>query len=523
MKIYYQLLKKQTLILSRFYKIAHGNEKERKTYIWIYAVITLGAGIFAFWWFRSIYGIALRLDSAQKILRILIHPLVTADILAIFLSSLIKDSGIVYTDQNTEILFSYPIKIRDIVLSKILFVYAGGLLLSLVLLIVPLHRYIAWSGDWLLYLPDILQLVILPAVPTLLGILTGRVIHGRLNRLVPIQSYIRGFLYLIALIGFLGFMFSFFSDRNFDNVYERFIAKNSFFQIHKWDFFSHTLQNYILLVLATLCSALLLLYIIKTYKRKCQSIQLSSFKTFSQEYYKKRIKVRALFLRERHRYYSTPVYLINTALGIIIILLFTIYTCFQSDQVMSWLNAVGQIYHVKDTSVLAAFVIGLMVVLTNTAYASISIEGRGHEILRGLPVSCKDILSAKYIFHLSLTLPVLFVSTVVLGITLKMKMAEAVLCFVLPAALSAFTGMLGLFMNALLPNYDWENVTYVVKQSPAAVFTLTISVALASGTFWMILKFFHHVTVMTSYIVAALYTLAAVIIKRRVLAAIMRS
>lgn len=56
--------------------------------------------------------------------------------------------------------------------------------------------------------------------------------------------------------------------------------------------------------------------------------------------YKKHEKVSALFRRELKRYFSTPVYLLNTMLGIVSLVLLTIYSCLKIDTVTMYLKLI---------------------------------------------------------------------------------------------------------------------------------------------------------------------------------------
>lgn len=166
----------------------------------------------------------------------------------------------------------------------------------------------------------------------------------------------------------------------------------------------------------------------------------------------------------------------------------------------------------KDTPVICAFIISLLITLTNVTYACISIEGHNHEILKALPISAKEIVMGKYLLHLLLTMPVIAITTLILGTVLEMNVSEWILCFVLPTAFTAFTGMLGLLMNLLFPNYEWENVTYIVKQSIPAIFTILMGLFIGGISFWTVMHFFNNLITIASYVLAGIFLFLAVVI-----------
>lgn len=188
--------------------------------------------------------------------------------------------------------------------------------------------------------------------------------------------------------------------------------------------------------------------------------------------YKKHAKNSSLFHRELKRYFSTPVYLLNTMLGLVSLALLTLYSCIKAENVILFLKLVGTSFKIENPSILLVFAVSLLTVLSNVTYASISIEGKQRELLKAYPLSMKEILLAKYMFHLSLTVPMIFICSILLGIVYRMNKSEYCLLFLLPTVFTLFAGVLGLFINLIFPNYEWENVTYIVKQSIAAIMTI---------------------------------------------------
>lgn len=128
-----------------------------------------------------------------------------------FLSALIKGSGILYLDKSIDLLFSYPIKIKTIVLSKLSYIYIWNVGISFLLLSVPLLCYDSLQkGNILFYIVDFLQVFLIPLVPTLLGVLLGNVLYRRLGNLFRVGSYSKSILYLVSFTVFFAFMIFFF-------------------------------------------------------------------------------------------------------------------------------------------------------------------------------------------------------------------------------------------------------------------------------------------------------------------------
>lgn len=228
--------------------------------------------------------------------------------------------------------------------------------------------------------------------------------------------------------------------------------------------------------------------------------------------YKKYAKIASLFHRELKRYFSTPVYLLNTMLGLVSLALLTLYSCIKAENVILFLKLVGTSFKIENPSILLVFAVSLLTVLSNVTYASISIEGKQRELLKAYPLSMKEILLAKYMFHLSLTVPMIFICSILLGIVYRMNKSEYCLLFLLPTVFTLFAGVLGLFINLIFPNYEWENVTYIVKQSIAAIMTILLSILMVGGSLWITIQFFAKHIVFVSYILVFLFALLTILI-----------
>ena len=514
MKTFYSLTKRQFLAITKVNKFLYGNTKEKKVYSSIFFAAALTVIILSFYWFRMVFHICVTFQSSQEILDYLLKPLVMVNVLMTFLSALMKGSGIIYLDKSIDLLFSYPIKTKTIVLSKLALVYLWNVCISIALLIIPLFRYVSLkSGNGIFYIIDFLQIFIIPIVPTLLGVVLGNILYRRLGNFFQSGSYSKSILYLVLFALFLTFMFFFFNTVDFNDLYKWIIAKIDFFdRAEKGMLFSHNHKEIIFSVFLIVVGIILTRCIIRRYKGDCEKLLYVENRKHMKTRYKRHTRLCSLFIRELKRYFSIPVYLLNTMLGIVSLILLTTYSCLKADTVTMYLQLIGLSFDVEDTSVLFAFVVGLLIILSNTTYASISIEGRQRELLKSYPISIKDLLLAKYLFHLTLTVPVVFICVTLISITFHMTVLEGCLLFIMPVIFSAFVGALGLFVNMIFPNYEWENVTYIVKQSLSAIVTILLSILIVGGALWIVMRFFNTQILLASYLLTFLFLLLTMLI-----------
>lgn len=512
MKTFRLLIKREFFQIFKFNKILHGERKERKKYISVLCTMIVAFLIFAVYWFRNIYQLCLEFQSQQELLIYLIRPLVILAVFSVFLSTFMKGSGVLYSDKSIDILFSYPIKVRNIVFAKLFFLYLWGLAITFALLIIPLIRYELMSYDILFSILDLVQILFLPVIPVLLGVILGYVLYRKLGNFFQSGSYIRSILYLSLFIGVMAFMFFVFNNIDFDFL-KALIEKEMSWNNNYGIFFSYESEAIILAFVMFLVGGLLVAYISKTYKSKCFRLQVfSKRKNAKKQLLKKSTKSRTLLKREMRRYFSTPIYVLNTMLGIVLLLLFTAYSFLKSDSILNYVKIIGNLFGIENISVIFVFIVSLLIILSNTTYASISIEGKHRDILKSLPVSLKELLLAKYQLHLLLTVPIICITSLVLGSIYQMNNIELALCLFLPITVSAFVGILGLFLNLLLPNYEWENVTYIVKQSIPAISTVFLSILIVGGSLWCLIRFFNHSILIASYILGVLYLIFTIIV-----------
>lgn len=503
MKIFKILIYKQAQEIFKFNTLFYGDKKEKKKYLLISCVVVLCIGVCGTYLFRNMYQICMGFGKPQEILEYLINPLGLLAFLLVFFSSFLKGSGILYSDRSSDILFSYPIKTICIVLAKIFFLYLWGVIISLAFLIIPIIRYAMLLHSVLFGILDCFQIFIFPIIPMLLGVISGYILYRYIRNICKSGVFIRSILSMVILFAFMLFMFFFFEKVDLNSIYRYIITKVDITYLVGGVFFTHEAGAALASIIALISGIVLIIYISKSYKKRYINLQINQQKGSTLNLsFKKNKKIYSLWKREIKRYFSIPIYLINTMLGNILLLLFVIYSSIESEKVTAYFNLVSGALGLQDSMVLYSYAMSLMIILTNVTYANISIEGKNREVLKSFPVSIKELLTAKYLFHLSLTVPTICLATIILGITYHMNSYEYFLCFILPLSFSAFAGALGLFINLLSPNYEWENIIYIVKQSIPAISTICLSCLIGGGMIWCIIKIFGHSIWIASYTVA---------------------
>ncbi len=199
----------------------------------------------------------------------------------------------------------------------------------------------------------------------------------------------------------------------------------------------------------------------KKSKYKAQKAKKSSLKT-------------ALLKKEFRRFFASPTYMLNCALGTLFMPALAIFAVIKSDVISQFIfeltEAMPKIAQCVPLFAVAA--VCMMSTLNDITAPSVSLEGKNLWIIRSLPVNTKDILDAKQMLHLLLTVPPAVISMVLLAIVTGSDIMTSVLMVLSVFSFVQLMSAIGLFLNLKKPNLDWTNETVPVKQSFSVVITL---------------------------------------------------
>jgi ABC-2 type transport system permease protein len=177
----------------------------------------------------------------------------------------------------------------------------------------------------------------------------------------------------------------------------------------------------------------------------------------------------ALLRKEAKRYFSSTLYLTNTAFGMILLLAAAVASLFVSPLALLGENEVMSVLPTSISVVGAAGLLLFVISMSNTACSSISLEGKTLWQLRVIPVDTKAVFQAKLALNYLLIFPIMTVSVILLSIGLSLSFAEGIALFLIAAATGAMCPMIGLMANLWYPKFNFENDAQVVKQSLAAM------------------------------------------------------
>lgn len=189
----------------------------------------------------------------------------------------------------------------------------------------------------------------------------------------------------------------------------------------------------------------------------------------------------ALCGKELRCFLSTPVYLTNQGLGLLMMPAAAIAALIFRDYLGSVLELMEPFLTEGMFAGAILVFIGFLLSMACISAPSVSLEGKFLWILRSMPVTGKEIVRAKLLFHLELCVPVTLVSGIIAGAAFGCSMAELVLIGAGGCVLAMLCGLLGLLCNLRFPRFDWINAAGPCKQSAAVLLTMIGVIAYTIG------------------------------------------
>jgi ABC-2 type transport system permease protein len=217
-----------------------------------------------------------------------------------------------------------------------------------------------------------------------------------------------------------------------------------------------------------------------------------------------------LLKNEFYRYITTPAYLINTIIGVVIMVIFGVFAAITGADGLASLFG-GQI---PNTLIAGIFAL-ILCFSSSTVFISapsVSLEGKSIWFLKAQPVSARTIISAKASLHILITEPAIIISSVLASIFLKFTFLEFLAVFLLPTIHMLIMCFMGLLLNLWVPNFNWENETYVVKQSFPSFMSTILGMLITGGIIGLFYLFKHLEIWLIFTLITAIYAFVATVL-----------
>ncbi|MBE5758349.1 MAG: hypothetical protein E7345_05470 [Clostridiales bacterium] len=441
------------MLLSAF----QGKKKRKSTSTAVALLVLIGIGLIALYslqtWsmFNGLGNIGL-----QKL--VLFHGIITTLTVMIVLGVMRVTGEQKHTDDD--LLMSLPIKKSDIIISKSISKYLFDLFFAFVLLapfIVMYEIYTKFSLT--VTIMGIILILLFPLLSVGLSYICDFIVTRLFNRLKGSKFYKSMFAMIIfittmslMMIKTFGYgnvqtssMEEYFSDRPISNTILNFITSPKFLNI-----------IIVLLITIFVFAIGVILYSInygKTFEKFRSSKTEISFNQSS--------PFKTLYLKEIKRYFTTPAYFVNTIIGAIIPIILSVAIIIAGKEKVMGLF-MGTLNGETILGLLALLLLGTMS-LTNISSPAISLESHNLWIIKVLPIDEKHVFLSKSLLHLTIAIPSITITSILLAIALPEFIIEILIIFGLATTLSGILAFGGLFINIIFPMLNWTDETRVVK------------------------------------------------------------
>ena len=501
------------------------SSKEKRKLLITTGTLLLIATVICFMTTSYSIGLATVLKPMGYLDLILIVAVLFSSILS-FITSIYKAQGTLFSSKDYDLLMSLPIKNSTILTSKILSLMSISYIGTTLIIVPASIVYFIYNGSlsWFFFIILAIGLIFIPMIPIIAASIIAVVITF-------ISSRFKHKNVATIVVGMIAFLLIMVVSMNMQNYINAFIVNSD--SIVKGIssiyppamYLKEALINYDIVslikfaLISTIPFVIFILVFSKTFKtingKLGESYKKANYKVVKLE---KSSVTKALVNQELRRYFATPIYVMNTAVGMVLLVGGAIATLFISKETLAEFLEYPEIANMIPIGVLVVlvFTIGLSCI-TNS---SISLEGNRLWILKSLPIEPKDIFKGKIIANLIITIPASIIANVIFYIGLKFEIKYLIFNLLISIVFALVSAVLGLIINLYFPKMEWTNPTTVVKQSASVMITslgiVVLSIAIV-GLSLCLIKVFSITNIMIILSVVLVIFLIVLFISIKVL------
>lgn len=185
---------------------------------------------------------------------------------------------------------------------------------------------------------------------------------------------------------------------------------------------------------------------------------------------------RALLSKELKHFVSSPMYMMNGAIGVIFLVVCAVMLLLKKKEFSLYLAAIPEFG--KHPGLILVLLLCAMSATNIIAAPSVSLEGKNLWILRSMPVPARSILMAKAKLQLAICLPPALFAVIACAVFTEAPMEEWLLWILLISSANVLFALLGVVINLNFPKLDWVSEMAAVKQSASTIVDMLLAMAL---------------------------------------------
>lgn len=410
-----------------------------------------------------------------------IYAMVTTVI--IVTEGIYKSGDLLFKPRDNDMLLAMPIKKSLIVVARMVKFYLFEMLYCLIFLLPALIAYaVNVSVGASYYLVAITMLLLIPVIPITVSCVVGLITSAISSRFKH-KAFFEVVVSFVFLAGCAVFVMMVSSKSDFDSnavvattgkINELYYPASALVGLAtKFDIWQYLMFIGINLGVV----AVVVLLISKFYFRVVTRLGIvkHSVNMNAKYGFARRSQTMAMVKKEMTRYFKTPVWLTNTALGLVIFLIAVGAVCLKFEDIAGSIASSVEDFpltveemrsYLPGVTVAVVAFTSLMTFITATM---ISLEGKAFNMLKSLPISGRKIIMSKVLSAMLLIVPVTAIGSLVMAVRFHFSILDVVLIMIAVVAMPLVTELIGILMDLKYARFDADNDAVTVRQSASVM------------------------------------------------------
>lgn len=417
----------------------------------------------------------------------------------------LKTNGVLLASKDYDMLMSFPIPTATVITAKFLSMYINNLAFIIVVMGPMAVGYACWNTvSFMTVLTWLITILFTPLLPMTIAAIIGiciAAIGSGFKHKVFVQMFLTVALVGIILSGSFWMNSMSMKDESvfidmITNIGEKLShTLHAVYPLSAW--FDSAVNDGNIVALFLLIAVSVLIYgIFALICGKCYGKINSALQSHhaTSNYKIGRLKssslTKALVQKEAKRFFSSPIYMINMGMGLILALILSVGSFFVG--IDTFFQGIDNLNFDAIRPVIGEimpFIIAMIVNMCNTSAVSLSLEGKNLWVVQSLPISLQSLLKGKMLFNIIMVLPVSLICSLVFIIEFRVNVVMILLYILFSVVSVLFSTVWGTWINLHFPNYKWQNEVEVIKQGIASMVAIVggmlIYLVMVSAAFFL--------------------------------------
>ena len=463
--------------------LKQSNKKEKNKFIGFIICMATVIGYLVYSIFQICFDVSDILILYNMMDLMLLIGFVGATLFCLF-TTLYKASSYLFSAKDFDMLASLPIRESSILFSKIFMLLMSNYLFSAPIILIPSIVYgIKMQENIIYYISLILLFICIPLIPLVISSVISFLL-GKISSKMRYKNIILIAGSIILIIGYFAIIMKMqdISASLIENSKSINDVINIIYFPSKYFVDGLIYGNFIDIIKFIFISLLIFAIFINLFSKQFKVINSQMNETYKVKSYKQgELKstgiLKTLIKKELQRYFSSYMYVLNSSIGMIILIILAVgIVVFGAEQISTLLELNLDLSYIK---IQILGLISFCVVTSCTTYCSISLEGKNLWILKSSPINEIDIFKGKIGMNLLITIPISIISFLLISMKMQFEISFIAMGLLFVISVCLLISVLGLLLNLIYPNVNWKNEVTVIKRSISIMLVMLISVVYA--------------------------------------------